>query len=103
VLCVAQNPVELQRQVDAAVASGNRALVEPASPETAAFNAVLFSGDRDALLALSERVAAREGPIVPIFVAQSDGSYPLEGLLLEQSISTNTTAAGGNAHLMMIG
>jgi len=48
-------------------------------------------------------MADRNGPIVPIHLAGPDGRYPLEWLVQERSVSTNTTAAGGNANLMMIG
>ena len=44
-------------------------------------------------------MAAREGPIVPIYVEP----YPLEFLRDEVSLSVNTAAAGGNASLMTIG
>jgi RHH-type proline utilization regulon transcriptional repressor/proline dehydrogenase/delta 1-pyrroline-5-carboxylate dehydrogenase len=40
---------------------------------------------------------------VQIHVAGPDGRYPAEWLVQEQSVSTNTTAAGGNASLMTIG
>jgi RHH-type transcriptional regulator, proline utilization regulon repressor / proline dehydrogenase / delta 1-pyrroline-5-carboxylate dehydrogenase len=36
-------------------------------------------------------------------VADADGHYPLEFLVLERCVSINTAAAGGNASLMMIG
>ncbi|MFC3304804.1 trifunctional transcriptional regulator/proline dehydrogenase/L-glutamate gamma-semialdehyde dehydrogenase, partial [Ottowia pentelensis] len=67
--------------------------------------AVLFEGDGDALLALTARVAAREGAIVRIESRSSDEllagqGYELAALVHEQSISTNTAAAGGNAQLM---
>jgi RHH-type proline utilization regulon transcriptional repressor/proline dehydrogenase/delta 1-pyrroline-5-carboxylate dehydrogenase len=50
-------------------------------------------------------MAARPGAIVPVHaVAPGErGGYPLELLLEEIAISTNTTAAGGNASLMSIG
>ena len=53
----------------------------------------------DELLALSQRLAERDGPIVPVYVAP----YPLEFLIDEVSLSVNTAAAGGNASLMTIG
>ena len=67
--------------------------------------AVLFEGDGDALLALTARVAAREGAIVRIESRSSDEllagqGYELAALCHEQSVSTNTAAAGGNAQLM---
>jgi RHH-type proline utilization regulon transcriptional repressor/proline dehydrogenase/delta 1-pyrroline-5-carboxylate dehydrogenase len=101
VLCVAADPSALARQTDAARAAGNRVLL--ASDPPADFDAVLFSGDRDALLALGQRVAARDGPIVPVHTARPDGDFPRALLVRERCVSTNTAAAGGNAALMMIG
>jgi RHH-type proline utilization regulon transcriptional repressor/proline dehydrogenase/delta 1-pyrroline-5-carboxylate dehydrogenase len=76
--------------------------------DQADFQAVLFEGDGDALRELARRVAARPGPIVSVQGLTSDalaqgGSYVLERLLAERSISINTAAAGGNASLMTIG
>ena len=67
--------------------------------------ALLFEGDGDALLQVGARVAARKGAIVRIESRASDAlqagpGYDLAALLHEQSISTNTAAAGGNAQLM---
>jgi RHH-type proline utilization regulon transcriptional repressor/proline dehydrogenase/delta 1-pyrroline-5-carboxylate dehydrogenase len=119
VLCVAASPAALRRQIDAARGTGNRAIVlgtmqadVPAGSDRvttvpdlrqAACDAVLFDGDASDLTALCQTMAARPGPIIPVHVAQPDGSYPLEWLVQERSVSINTTAAGGNAHLMMIG
>ncbi|HUB50124.1 MAG TPA: trifunctional transcriptional regulator/proline dehydrogenase/L-glutamate gamma-semialdehyde dehydrogenase, partial [Acetobacteraceae bacterium] len=123
VLCVATARAAAMRQIAAALATGNRALVcctedfpeldrlpdplrhsivpcKPGTPPAAA--AALFDGTPDALLRLNAQLAIRDGPIVPVFVA-SAGRYPLEFLLMEQAISINTAAAGGNASLMMIG
>ncbi len=75
----------------------------------ASFDAVLFEGDGDGLQALNEEIAERQGGIVPVHGATSAGladgseSYPLELLVEERSVSTNTAAAGGNASLMTIG
>ena len=60
--------------------------------------AVLFAGPPDDLLALQQRLAGREGPVVPIFVAP----YPVDFLPREVSLSVKTAAAGGNASLMTI-
>ena len=70
--------------------------------------AVLFDGEGDELLALTRRVAERDGPILPLQSVTPDGldagdDYDLNRLLEEVSISTNTAAAGGNASLMAIG
>ncbi len=70
--------------------------------------AVLFEGDADALARAQTRWAQREGAIVRIeslSAAQiADGTLiDLAALLHEQSLSTNTAAAGGNAQLMTLG
>ncbi|MHB1303631.1 MAG: trifunctional transcriptional regulator/proline dehydrogenase/L-glutamate gamma-semialdehyde dehydrogenase [Acidiphilium sp.] len=125
VLCRADTVAAALGQIAACVAVGNRPLVLcdevlPEFPEaicleiapadaiaTADFAAVLFHGERSALLALQQALARRQGPIVPVHAAPDetggDWEYPLEFLLAEQSISTNTAAAGGNASLMAIG
>ena len=70
---------------------------------------MLFEGDSDALKSVNQQAAALAGPIVPVYGidrdALADGAedYPLEWLVAERSISTNTAAAGGNASLMTIG
>ena len=103
------------RQVSAALATGNRAVVAAlptglppaladwvgAAPDpAAACDAVLFEGEGDALLALLDRLARRDGPVLPVLVGPD---YALDMLVQEQVVSTNTTAAGGNANLMTIG
>ena len=70
-------------------------------------SAMLFEGDSDALQALLPRLQ-RPGAIVrveslsPAQVA-AGARYDLSALMHEQSISTNTAAAGGNAQLMTMG
>lgn len=69
---------------------------------------MLFEGDGDALCRLAQRQAAVSPVIVPIHGLTSAAlaagkTYPLEWLVAERSISTNTAAAGGNASLMNIG
>ncbi|SCW39511.1 trifunctional transcriptional regulator/proline dehydrogenase/L-glutamate gamma-semialdehyde dehydrogenase [Ancylobacter rudongensis] len=125
VLCLAATEKGLAVQIASALATGNRVLLEgsqmPALPsgledwvnltashDEAAFDAVLFEGDGDALRQLNEAIAAREGPIVlvhglaPDDIARGE-TYPLDLLMLERSTSTNTAAAGGNASLMTLG
>ncbi len=114
VWCVAPSTDALLRQVGAVLATGNRAVVVgqlPASladwvtvvPDPAGVAAILFAGDAAALLSLQQTTAEWAGPIVPVYTAGPDGHYPLDFLLRERSVSTNTTAAGGNANLMMLG
>jgi len=68
-------------------------------------SAMLFEGDGDTLQTLLPQVAQRPGAIVRIeslSPAQlaAGAHYDLSALMHEQSISTNTAAAGGNAQLM---
>ena len=96
ILCVAHDAAKRTVQIDLVKASGNRATEDPAA---AHLSAALFAGSADELLALNQRLAARDGPIVPVYVEP----YPLEFLGSEVSLSVNTAAAGGNASLMAIG
>jgi len=133
VLCVAATASGARAQLAAVLATGNKALFSGAAGEQlvaalpakiapyastrkspdAAFDAVLFEGDSDELMALVKDVAKRPGPIVSVqgvpagaFADDAhDGEqeYALERLLTERSVSVNTAAAGGNANLMTIG
>ena len=96
ILCIARDAAERAAQQAAAKAMGNRVTDDPAAPHLVA---ALFAGSPEDLRALNQRLAAREGPIVPVYVAP----YPVEFLGAEVSLSVNTAAAGGNASLMTIG
>ena len=129
VLCLPHDAEALCRQVAAALVTGNRAAVLPPpdatnmlgvlpaalrehvrivrDPAEAVFDAVLFEGDSDALTHWMRKFDVLEGPVVPVHAlprrAAAVEDYPLEFLVHERSISTNTAAAGGNASLMTIG
>jgi RHH-type proline utilization regulon transcriptional repressor/proline dehydrogenase/delta 1-pyrroline-5-carboxylate dehydrogenase len=128
VLCICATQEGARAQFAAVLASGNQALFagEAASPFLATlpsdlngratiqtndaepFNAVLFEGEREALLAQIQRLARRPGPIIGVqsfstAAVQAGGSYAVERLFSECSVSVNTAAAGGNASLMTIG
>jgi RHH-type proline utilization regulon transcriptional repressor/proline dehydrogenase/delta 1-pyrroline-5-carboxylate dehydrogenase len=129
VCCVPSTASGARAQFGAVLATGNRALFSGAAGEQlvaalpaslkpyasvrkhadAAFEAVLFEGDSDELLALVKEVAKRPGPIVSVqgvasrALENGDEDYALERLLTERSVSVNTAAAGGNANLMTIG
>ena len=129
VLCMPQTALGRDMQILAALATGNRALLQaaplapdvmklPASlrswiriarnPEAEGFACVLLEGDGEAARAVIRRMAARPGPIVHVqaassaYLSSSCDIYPLEWLLRERVISTNTAAAGGNASLMSL-
>ncbi|TAN27791.1 MAG: trifunctional transcriptional regulator/proline dehydrogenase/L-glutamate gamma-semialdehyde dehydrogenase [Castellaniella sp.] len=130
VLCQATTPTGAHAQREACRRTGNAMLcVDSASARalyqftgdgpaldwvasedvvTADYQAVLFEGDGDDLLHLTQLVAGREGPIIPVIARRSDElangiAYPLEMLVREVSVCINTAAAGGNATLMMVG
>ncbi|WP_284338051.1 trifunctional transcriptional regulator/proline dehydrogenase/L-glutamate gamma-semialdehyde dehydrogenase [Comamonas sp. NoAH] len=70
--------------------------------------AALAESDTDALLHLQQQLSARSGPLLLVQGLTTEEicsgeRYRPERLLREVSISTNTTAAGGNASLMMVG
>ncbi|MFM5953664.1 MAG: trifunctional transcriptional regulator/proline dehydrogenase/L-glutamate gamma-semialdehyde dehydrogenase [Novosphingobium sp.] len=110
----------LYEQMAAVLATGNRGAIEgmglpnglpdsvAARFETSAgepFSAALVEGGNTATGAALARVSALPGPIVPVHAARQDAplAYHCDWLLEEVSTSINTTAAGGNASLMMIG
>jgi RHH-type proline utilization regulon transcriptional repressor/proline dehydrogenase/delta 1-pyrroline-5-carboxylate dehydrogenase len=126
-LCLAESDDSLLLQSAGALAVGCRA-IWPSRPGTRAlhaslpldvqeaialasdwaapgveFDVALHQGSRDDLLAASARLAERDGPIVSLrrFAADS-GELPLEALVIERAVSTNSAAAGGNASLMTI-
>jgi RHH-type proline utilization regulon transcriptional repressor/proline dehydrogenase/delta 1-pyrroline-5-carboxylate dehydrogenase len=73
-----------------------------------ALDAVLFEGSPEALRDLNGRIAGRDGPIIPVLGLATDvltngWDYDLNLLFEERLVSINTTASGGNAHLMSIG
>lgn len=117
VLCAAGDDASLRRQVDYAMATGNQVLIyaralpaglPPSWGEkmhvtddlNAAFDVALVDLQGAALLDLQRHIAARPGPIIPIYTSASP--HCIDGLVHERSISTNIAAAGGNAQLMMI-
>ncbi|HUD27984.1 MAG TPA: trifunctional transcriptional regulator/proline dehydrogenase/L-glutamate gamma-semialdehyde dehydrogenase [Novosphingobium sp.] len=105
-------------QIAAVLATGNSAaivgaelpidlptpIVDALRGDGDAFAACLVEGNSDAVREACEHVAALPGPIVPVHLWDEQGAGPgCTRLLEEVSISVNTTAAGGNASLMMIG
>ena len=125
VLCLAEDDTDRQRQLDAVLAVGSRALwpaqaktrahwqrlprdvqarvslVNDWSAQATPFDAVLLHGTPEELIAVQQVLAGREGPVVSVErLAPGDPAVPLERLVLERSVSINTAAAGGNASLM---
>ncbi len=121
VLCVAEDEHDLLLQLAAALAAGNQALLRRPAGEAATLErlvaalpgsacwelasaapaAALASGS--CLPALARELAAREGAVVPLHrLDRDDAALRLEWLTHERSLSVNTTAAGGNASLMVL-
>lgn len=116
----------LFHQLAAALATGNHVAIEadaalvaiptdlPASvrarirSDASEVSAALAEGGGAEVTALLNRLAEREGAIVTVQAASTEalrepGAYSLDLLIEEVSVSINTTAAGGNASLMMLG
>jgi RHH-type proline utilization regulon transcriptional repressor/proline dehydrogenase/delta 1-pyrroline-5-carboxylate dehydrogenase len=110
----------LYAQIAAVLATGNSGRVEgmalpaglPASVQAALAGgndspcaAMLVEGDSARVIAAAQEAAAQPGAIMPVHAAEAGRPVPytLDWLLEEVSTSINTTAAGGNASLMMIG
>ncbi|MBW4022068.1 MAG: bifunctional proline dehydrogenase/L-glutamate gamma-semialdehyde dehydrogenase PutA [Proteobacteria bacterium] len=121
IAAVSTTDTALREQIAMIRATGNRAVVECDHPALSLLpreiaqqvsvvdnwlavpelRGVLYDGDRERLLALLARVAARPGPILMV-QARGAGGYRPDWLVEERSVSTNTAAAGGNASLMAL-
>jgi RHH-type transcriptional regulator, proline utilization regulon repressor / proline dehydrogenase / delta 1-pyrroline-5-carboxylate dehydrogenase len=119
VACIAPDEAALARQVALATALGNTAVVAASAaagrvqagaagaceiardPLHPLPDAVLFAGSADDAAALRVALAARDGPLVPL-VAEHDGEYDGQRLLVERTLTINTTASGGNASLLSL-
>ncbi|WP_334120601.1 hypothetical protein, partial [Limnobacter sp.] len=114
VWCTALDETLLRRQIDAALATGNVAVVE-----TGMFKPWLGRGIDwvDAIhlehidVAVCEHtpqrahevartLAAHSQRIIALVLANADGTYPAYRLVCEQLVCTNTAAAGGNVELI---
>jgi RHH-type transcriptional regulator, proline utilization regulon repressor / proline dehydrogenase / delta 1-pyrroline-5-carboxylate dehydrogenase len=119
VACVADTGDALFAQAQAAIAEGNVAVLGDTTiardvcrriegpcelvpdPITAAPDAVLFAGAPETARALRRRLAAMDGPLVPLINAR-DGRYDEMRLTCERTVTINTTASGGNASLLSL-
>jgi RHH-type proline utilization regulon transcriptional repressor/proline dehydrogenase/delta 1-pyrroline-5-carboxylate dehydrogenase len=132
ILLMAQTEKGLYRQLAAALATGNEAVIDnssglanalpglPASvtarlssstdcEKSGSYAGALIEGDAARVKELNQKIATLEGPLVLVQAAtttdllRSPEAYCLNWLLEEVSTSINTAAAGGNASLMTIG
>jgi RHH-type proline utilization regulon transcriptional repressor/proline dehydrogenase/delta 1-pyrroline-5-carboxylate dehydrogenase len=126
ILLVPASREGLFHQLAASLATGNHVAIDadaalvamladlPASvgarirSDASEVSAALAEGGGAEVTALLTRLAEREGAIVTVQAASTEalrepGAYSLDLLIEEVSLSINTTAAGGNASLMMLG
>jgi RHH-type proline utilization regulon transcriptional repressor/proline dehydrogenase/delta 1-pyrroline-5-carboxylate dehydrogenase len=127
VLCVASEARDFLEQLAAVLATGGRVIWPrnertrrlaadmPAAVRDAIdlvewwsggveFDCVLLHGDAEERSSIFARVAARDGPIVPVHAFDpGEPVTAVERLLVERVVSVNTAAAGGNATLMTVG
>jgi RHH-type proline utilization regulon transcriptional repressor/proline dehydrogenase/delta 1-pyrroline-5-carboxylate dehydrogenase len=119
VLAIAQTQEGLVGQLAAALSAGNRVdflwlgldkpklplemtdalRVVSALPETNPYAAILIERGLEPAVWMP-RIAAMHGAIPLVQYADDEGAYRPDWLVEEQTISINTTAAGGNASLM---
>ncbi|MBF5091794.1 bifunctional proline dehydrogenase/L-glutamate gamma-semialdehyde dehydrogenase PutA [Novosphingobium sp. NBM11] len=121
VILFAQDGAALAAQVEAATAHGNTAVIAdsallPSLPSALAervlapadwrqagpFARALVHGDGAFVAAVQKALATLPGPIVTAEASCATGGYAPAMLVGEQSVSINTTAAGGNASLMTL-
>ncbi|HJV86665.1 MAG TPA: bifunctional proline dehydrogenase/L-glutamate gamma-semialdehyde dehydrogenase PutA, partial [Noviherbaspirillum sp.] len=124
VLCAASSVGVLLNQLAAALATGNRVVMDdvsaallPSGLPQAIRNAVKVIDenglaketlhvallDAARLATLLPRLAARDGALVPCIETSDNDAVPLWRLVAERALCVNTTAAGGNASLMTLG
>ncbi|MDT3668848.1 MAG: trifunctional transcriptional regulator/proline dehydrogenase/L-glutamate gamma-semialdehyde dehydrogenase [Aromatoleum sp.] len=120
---IAESTAGVLHQILAALATGNRIVFGDDEPvrmlrtvlpplvaakvgidadwATGSFAALLFDGPGASAHEWRRRLAARDGPILPLVRPQP--IYDPFRLVVERSLSINTAAAGGNASLMAMG
>jgi RHH-type proline utilization regulon transcriptional repressor/proline dehydrogenase/delta 1-pyrroline-5-carboxylate dehydrogenase len=101
VLCLGPTDADRAAQEHAVRACGSQPVALSALPSddrlrTNPPKAVLFWGDTDTAKALRVRLAALDGPIIPLVM----DTHPHSWLVSEHHICVDTTAAGGNATLL---
>ncbi|MFO1313473.1 MAG: bifunctional proline dehydrogenase/L-glutamate gamma-semialdehyde dehydrogenase PutA [Burkholderiales bacterium] len=97
VACVATQPSERAAQRALAASLGNTPVDLP-GPRP---DAVLFAGEPVEAARLRAAFVATDGPLVPVIERGKDG-YDASRLVLERTLTINTTASGGNASLLSL-
>jgi RHH-type proline utilization regulon transcriptional repressor/proline dehydrogenase/delta 1-pyrroline-5-carboxylate dehydrogenase len=97
VACMASDAAERAAQAALASSVGNVA-VDAVQPRP---DAVLFAGTAEEAARLRIDLASGDGPIVPV-IERRDGGYDSTRLVVERTLTINTTASGGNASLLSL-
>ena len=70
--------------------------------DPAAVDAVLLDAAPERARRVRAELAAAPGAIVPVIAPDADGSYDAARLVVERTVTVNTSAAGGNAALLSL-
>lgn len=114
VWCTAQDETLLRQQIDAVLAVGNVAVVETGifkqwhsrcidwvdEIHLEHIDAAVCDHTSQCAHQVARTLAATSQRILPLVLANADGTYPAYRLVREQLVCTNTTAAGGNVELI---
>ena len=101
-LCAGPGPEAAAAQAAAIRALGGTAVEAPGIPPEAltrlqGFSGVLYWGPDAQARAMTEALATRPGPILPLITSAPDRAHAL----LERHVCIDTTASGGNAELLV--
>lgn len=114
VWCTAHHEESLRVQIEAVLAAGNVAVVESGAVQPWACTGVQWIEQIDLeqvdaavcelvpnlANSVAQTLATCASRIIPLILANSDGSFPAYRLVNEQLVCTNTSAAGGNTELI---
>mgnify|MGYP001378203324 FL=1 len=120
IMCAGPDEESLSRQINAALTAGNQAVLPPEKASllgeipdrlrgaisllgaTTQPDVILCAKDPSEIVKL-QKWSKRFDSIVSVITPDDAGLYPVEWLVQERSVSTNTTASGGNVALMSEG
>ncbi|MFO1305130.1 MAG: bifunctional proline dehydrogenase/L-glutamate gamma-semialdehyde dehydrogenase PutA [Burkholderiales bacterium] len=97
VACVGSDPAERAAQRALAASLGNVPIEMPCPRP----DVVLFAGDPAEAARLRAAFLATDGPLVPV-VERGQAGYDASRLVVERTLTVNTTASGGNASLLSL-
>lgn len=114
VWCTAHHEDALRMQINAVLAAGNIAVVEAGSVQPWLCEGVQWLEQIDLeqvdaavcefvpslANSVAQSLAKCSSRVIPLILANADGSYPAYRLVNEQLVCTNTSAAGGNTELI---